>query len=94
MTGDFVVLSGLIEYLHDPSRLLAAAAAMAPRGAVSYSPLELLPDKHERRQHGWVNDFTENDFRELLQRAGWKIASIDNWWVQRVFQVDRREGVM
>ncbi|GAB3773392.1 hypothetical protein FB382_000123 [Nocardioides ginsengisegetis] len=77
--GDFVLMSGVLEYIHDPAAFLASARKLGGRGALSYGTLEESPRLAERRRKGWLNDLRESDLIELLQSAGWSIVSRDTW---------------
>lgn len=85
--GDFVLMSGVLEYIHDLPRFLAWAARIAPRGAASYACLELFPEIRERRASGWVNDCSEAQLRLMLAAAGWAVLEEAEWSGQRVFRL-------
>lgn len=89
LAGDVAVMSGVVEYIRDVGRFLAAVAEVAPRGVVSYSVADSLPVVGERRGHGWVNDYTEAEFMELLDGAGWAVMETGDWWIQRLFWITR-----
>ena len=76
---DVITLSGILEYITDVPKLLAAARArLAPGGRliVSYFNMQHvarrtgMPFRHEH----WKNDWSPAAFRELLAAAGFEIA--------------------
>lgn len=72
-TFDVVVMMDVVEFLHDPGAVLAAAGHAASRLVVSYRPAAARTSD-ERRRAGFFNDFTEKGFTDLLTQAGWRIA--------------------
>jgi hypothetical protein len=87
LQGDFVLMSGVLEYLHDVPGVLAWTARTASRGAASYASSELFPDRRERRAHGWVNEHTEAEVRQMLRAAGWDVVEDVEWANQRVYRL-------
>jgi hypothetical protein len=87
LQGDFVLMSGVLEYVHDLPRFLAWTARTAARGAVSYACSELFPDLRDRRAHGWVNQLTEAELRSALAAAGWDVLEDAEWSNQHVFHL-------
>ena len=67
---DCVTFLGLLEYIHDPAWALAMAGRAAPMLVVSYCA-DTGGERAYRRGLGWVNDFTQAGFEELLRAAGW-----------------------
>jgi hypothetical protein len=73
-TQDVVVLLDVLEFIHDPARVLRAAAGVAPRLIVSYRPAAGGPgDDEHRRGLGFFNDFDVTGFQALLDAGGWSI---------------------
>ena len=92
LRGDFVLMSGVLEYIHDVPRVLEWTARTAPRGAVSYASAELFPDRRDRRAHGWVNAYTESEIRAMLASAGWDVLEGAEWASQHVYHLQARQA--
>ena len=72
---DLVVLLGVLEYLQEPARCLAAAARAGRAVLCSYNTAEYSPDRERRRRDGWVTDLDIDGFEQLARVAGFRIAS-------------------
>jgi len=70
---DVVAMIDVVEFLHDPGAVLAAAGRAAPRLVVSYRPAG-GGDATDRRKAGFFNDFSEEDFSGVLAKAGWRVT--------------------
>jgi hypothetical protein len=88
VAADFVVMSGVLEYIHDLPRLLEGASGIAQRGVASYSCVEQHPDVRERRTHGLVNDLRSDEIRSVLEGAGWRIVAEEEWSDQSIFHLE------
>jgi hypothetical protein len=73
---DWVVLLGVLEYLHDCRWVLARAARAADSLIASYC-LDTAGDVAKRRAMGWVNDYTETGFDALLAAGGWRRLAVE-----------------
>lgn len=82
---DIAVFSGVCEYLHNVPAVLAAVKPLITRLAVSYSVLENVPQPVRRRANGFANDYTEAQFRELLDKGGFEVLERGQWREQVLF---------
>lgn len=73
-TYDWVTFLGVLEYVHDAAAAFARARQAAPQMIVTYCT-HLGGDVSLRRGMGWVNDYTADEFRRLLQESGWTIQA-------------------
>lgn len=71
---DAAALLALLEYLHDPGRLLGELARITPRAALTYPPAAGPAAAGERRRRGIVNDLDIAGLEALCGRAGWRVA--------------------
>jgi FkbM family methyltransferase len=71
---DIVVLSCLLEYLHDVPAVLNRCRQAAGKAVVIY-PARTSEDVSQRRQQGWFNDFNEAELTSPFEQAGWRIES-------------------
>lgn len=81
---DVAVFLDVVEFLHDPERVLRAAATVADRLIVSYRPAVVSSphaapgpgsaESESRRGVGYFNDFDESGLVALLETSGWSIV--------------------
>jgi hypothetical protein len=71
---DLVVLLGVLEYLQEPARCLAAAARAGRAVLCSYNTVEYSPDRDRRRRDGWVTDLDIDGFEQVARHAGFRIG--------------------
>jgi FkbM family methyltransferase len=74
--GRFEVIAalGLLEYIHRPAALLAAARSIGFRLLATYPPLESGLPVAARRGYGWMNDIDLATFEAMLAAGGWRIV--------------------
>jgi hypothetical protein len=87
--GDVVVMSGVLEYIHDVHQLLTGARGLAPRAVVSYATVEAFSDIRDRRSHGWMNDLGLPVLRDAFTTSGWSVSGEQEWQGHRVFELAR-----
>ncbi|NLH83282.1 MAG: class I SAM-dependent methyltransferase [Phyllobacteriaceae bacterium] len=63
---------GVLEYLFDPPGVLQEIARRYRVLVVSYCITDAPNAPTDRRQHAWVNDFSEADILNLFERSGWR----------------------
>lgn len=71
---DWVTFLGVLEYVHDIIWPLRNALKAASKLVVTYCS-DIGADPAGRRGLGWVNDYSKQDFEELLTSVGWSIES-------------------
>ncbi len=71
---ELIAALGLLEYIHRPAALLAAARSIGFRLLVTYPPLESGMPVPARRGYGWLNDIGLADFEAMLAAGGWRIV--------------------
>lgn len=84
---DVAVFSGVLEYVNDVPRLIEHLGNVVRTIVVSYAVLESNPDG--RRSHGWVNDYTSEQFVALFSRAGFACDHEEAWKTQKIFRFVR-----
>ncbi len=87
LRGDFVVMSGVLEYIHDLPGFLAGTVRLAPRAAASYACAETFLNLRARRANGWVNQCTEPELRSMFATAGWEVLEDVEWSDQHLFHL-------
>jgi hypothetical protein len=83
---DVAVLSGVIEYVNNVPRLIAQLAGTVRVILVSYVLRESLPNRVERRAHGWVNDFSADEFEKLFMHYGYTVEARSVWQSQTIYK--------
>ncbi len=73
--ADVVTMLGVLEYVHQPERLLTAMAKRWPRAIVTYNPTD-LDHGRDRRTHGWFNDMTSAQLVSKADSAGYRLLGI------------------
>jgi hypothetical protein len=62
---------GVLEYLYDPESVLRHASRHYQVAVVSYCITDAPNSPPNRREHAWVNDYSEAEILTLFQQAGW-----------------------
>jgi hypothetical protein len=88
LSADYLVASGLVEYINDAGRLVRWMASVAPNIVLSYEAAD-GESRRYRRNSGWVNDYTQGEIRELLSRNGLKVADSATWRRQTIYWLVR-----
>lgn len=88
--ADCVVLCGTIEYVNDPASFLSQVSLICKRLVVSYvcaiDPT-LRNEISVRRSLGWVNDYSQTQFIEMVERSGFRLTQILNYQdSQKIFE--------
>ncbi len=71
---EVVAALGLLEYLHNPATLIAAARNAAYRLIATYPVYDSRLPITARRGYGWMNDIDLAGFEAMLAGAGWRIS--------------------
>jgi hypothetical protein len=88
LSADYLVASGLVEYITDVPRLVSWMAGVAAHVILSYEGADGQSRSHRRRV-GWVNDYTDGELRELLDRHGLTVAESAAWRQQTIYWLAR-----
>jgi hypothetical protein len=72
-----VCFLGVLEYLHDVERVVASASRIYTVAVVSYCPQDAPGASGNRREHGWVNDYSSAEFEQMILGAHWTITNCD-----------------
>ena len=71
-TYDYVVCSGILEYMRDAPDFLSRIAGFGRTIILSYNPATPSETKITRLGKGWVNDFSQEELEQLFARAHFK----------------------
>jgi hypothetical protein len=85
---DVALFSGVLEYVHDLSRLAHFLAGNFSSVVCSYAVMEngSSEEIEQRRYSGWFTDFTESGFVELFTTAGFDLNTAGSWGAQPIFR--------
>jgi len=88
---DYVVCSGVFEYVRKPEEFLGHLSRFARIAIVSYHPFVSGSSRWNRLAFNWVNHFTEVDLHRLFDHAGleWTIAEGRDS-SERIYELRRR----
>jgi hypothetical protein len=92
LTADYLIASGVIEYITDVDRLIKWMTSVAPNVVISYEAAD-GQTRYHRRRSGWVNDYTNSEVRELLCRNGLAIVESASWRRQTIYWLERTRCV-
>lgn len=88
---DVALFSGVLEYVHDLSRLAMFLSRHFCGVVCSYAALgSSSPEEiDQRRYSGWFNDFTADEFSTIFRGAGFNLSEQGAWRNQTLFRWDR-----
>jgi hypothetical protein len=69
-----IALLGVLEYIHDPAKVLSDARKKHSSMVLSYVT-HSRGDVNSRRAMGWFNDMTRGELEALFRQVGWSITS-------------------
>lgn len=87
---DFLVFSGVLEYIFDLEALVRDLAPRTANFLVSYEPAT-GDDMGERVRYGWVNNYRLADFEKLFTDRGFQIAARAQWKSQAVYRFRKNQ---
>lgn len=88
---DYVVCSGLIEYLHDVPGFFSRLKDYSERFIVSYAVKIKEQSVAQRRKLDWVNDYTLIEMVEIFHNNSLAVKSVDQSGKQRIFYLEKAE---
>ena len=83
---DYVVFSGVLEYIYDVSRILEYAARSADHILFSYATTDAFDSVNERRYNGWVSDLGSDDIAKVAEAIGYRLSVIGHWKNQTLYK--------
>jgi hypothetical protein len=77
-TFDYVVCSGILEYVWKPKKFLARVSSLGRTLLLSYNPRMAGESKLDRLAKNWVNHLTRKSLEKMLDDLGlvWKVANV------------------
>lgn len=87
--ADYVVCSGVLEYLWHPGEFLKKAAAMGRHVYLSYNPREPHESRRSRLGRKWVNHLSETDLERIFSEANLTVRlKITRPPTEQIFELD------
>jgi len=84
---DYVVCSGVMEYVHSPDDFLKTVLAWGNVVILSYAITDLVNNVEFRRQQGWFNDLGFTDLMKMFSEQGILPRQVGMWGGQVIFEL-------
>lgn len=84
---DFVVCSGLLEYIRDMKAFLHIVPTYGHVLIASYACRQPFESKLARAKQGWLNHFTQTELQSTFAAAGLDCTEVGEWHGQRIFKL-------
>jgi hypothetical protein len=93
---DVALFSGVLEYVHDPEKLLRHLRIYFRAIICSYALLvDGSPEERDRRRYsGWFTDIGRDGFLNMFRTAGYTATMQGDWNGQALFRFDREDAAM
>jgi len=82
---DYVVCSGVIEYLLKPEEVISNLSEFGKNVILSYAPLCDTYKKDKRILDGWKNHLTEDQMEDIFVKSGLKWKILEYWNIQIIY---------
>jgi hypothetical protein len=84
---DYVVVSGLLEYIHDPRKFLGVVRSYGNILLVSYADSRPSQTRFWRASQGWVNHLSRSELERIFEDIdlGWQ--EVAQWHEQIIYRV-------
>jgi hypothetical protein len=89
---DYVVVSGLLEYIRDPRRFLERISSYGDVLLVSYAPLAQGQTHVWRASQGWVNHLTRSELEHLFSDLGFVWHEAGQWHRQSIYHMQYKKN--
>lgn len=84
---DYVVCSGVLEYIVDVDYFLNIVKQWGERIILSYAILDLSPDIGSRKSNGWFNHFTKDQLEKTFVLCGLRHDVLAKWKSQMIYEL-------
>lgn len=82
---DYVVCSGVIEYLINPLTVINHLASYGEKLIITYAPLIIGTEMDNRVISGWKNHFSRNQIEAILTDLGFSWSVLGQWHNQVIY---------
>jgi hypothetical protein len=87
---DYVVVSGLLEYIRDPRKFLERIRSYGHVLLVSYAPLKPGQTLTWRASQGWLNQLTRSELESAFSDLALVWQEAGQWHEQIIYRLQRR----
>lgn len=84
---DYIVCSGILEYLNDIAKTIEIIAPCTNNFIISYACIEQFPC--DRGHHDWRNALTIQELIEIFKDEGFEVRIRDSWNLQTILYLER-----
>jgi hypothetical protein len=85
---DFIVFSGVLEYVKDVEHLLEHCSRYTKTILLSYAVTDHFSNSKNRRVSGWISDLSEDDIEAIARKLKMNWSFLNVWKGQRLFRFD------
>ena len=86
---DYVVCSGVLEYLLDPGTVISSLSEFGQNMILSYAPLTDTYKKDKRVMDGWKNHLTLYQLEAIFRKLNLKWKILAYWDVQTIYYLSK-----
>ena len=84
---DYIVFSGVLEYVHDVQRVMHLVRTNCSACLVSYASTDALECMTTRMRSGWVNHLSRETFETILKNADFTVVEKRVWRGQDIYSL-------
>ena len=88
--SDYVVFSGVLEYVKDVERVLVHCSKYTNRILFSYATTNAFPAIKTRRVNGWISDLSEEKLKAISDKMDFDLEILEYWKNQTLYALNRR----
>lgn len=86
---DYVICSGVLEYIREPREFLTRIAGLGRRLILSYAIARPDQSRWQRLREGWVNSHTQCGLERLFDELGFQWRQTGSWRRQAIYTISR-----
>src|SRR5207249_2256503 len=86
---DYVVCSGVLEYIRAPRAFLARIARLGRRVILSYAVARPDDSRWRRLRDGWVNGYSQSELERHFDELGFQWRQTGAWGRQSIYMISR-----
>lgn len=84
-TYDTIFFSGVLEYIHDVSKVIKHLSEITDKFIISYATTNEFPDEKARKVNGWVNNYSNDKIIEIFGQLEFKLIETNSWRKQSIY---------
>lgn len=87
ITYDYIVCSGLLEYIRNPDTFLKRISTLGQNIILSYAVTLPLQQKRWRLSMGWFNNYSQKELEDLFLSLGFNFIICGEWEQQIIYHL-------